>query len=342
MGWHGSHKEGWYYVDVEPLPVTKRVPSEIPSTIFMSAMGAAFPSWIDEGGRSNSYDSGDLIDNPVYQIESILREAGFTSTEINVAVFDTVAPDYEETTAFSWNTQETVLAKIEGICQETGLIFFVGSDGKFAVKRIIAGADPDFELVEADFAGNDNFLVSRTLSDQLINALLLRYRYNYVKNTFDYDIELNADVNTVPTDSRSGFRDEFTSYEDLLDASRTKYNRDYKFTYEAQYCRSEGAAEDLFKSICNWHGLQRLVIEADLVVAKLTQDSSHTTLDIEIGDTCTITHTLLPGTTANIASTDSPSANAIFVVTGVVITPGPEELNVHVTFLETPFNIPPP
>jgi len=317
-------------------PPLKRNEIEQPSSIFLSMKGEAFGAWIDGGGRSNAYDEADLIDNPVFQIEAILREAGISAA--NLTSFDTAAATYGETTAFSWNTQEYVLAKIEALCRETGIIFFVNADGNVTVKRIVAGMEHDFELVEADFLGNNSFLVRRTSPDSLINELLLRYRYSYYKNTFDFDLELSDTENTLASDTRSGFRDGYTGYEAMFDASRTKYNRTYPANIDANFLRNAAAAELFFKAIADWHALQRLVVEADLPLAKLTQDSDHTTFDIEIGDTCLITHGLLPGTTANISGTGGPSGSAIFVVTSVIMNPAPENLSVHVVFQETPFN----
>lgn len=54
--------------------------------------GRMFGSWIDEGGRSNSYNANDLIEDPAFIIESILRdELGFTSSQIDTASFDAAA-----------------------------------------------------------------------------------------------------------------------------------------------------------------------------------------------------------------------------------------------------------
>ncbi len=59
---------------------------------FAEMKGRTFGSWIDDVGRVNDYNAGDLIEDPVYIIESILRdELGMTDVEINRDSFDDAA-----------------------------------------------------------------------------------------------------------------------------------------------------------------------------------------------------------------------------------------------------------
>jgi len=51
--------------------------------------GRIFGSWIDEDSRNNGYDAGDLISNPAYIIESLLRdELGLVTAQIDITSFD--------------------------------------------------------------------------------------------------------------------------------------------------------------------------------------------------------------------------------------------------------------
>jgi len=325
-------------VNAEPDPY--EVSQESPATIFVSAKGRMFGSWIDDGGRSNAFSAGDLITNPLYQIESILRdELTLTSTQIDVANFDTVAARFpsDHKTAFSWNTQEFALTKIDEICIEAGLVLYVGSAGKFKAVYVTTQTVKDFILTEEDFLGNDNFMVYRQSPDQIANEIILRYRYNYAKNSFDKEIEVSADNDTLDStpDIRSGYRDGFASHSAMLSTSRTKYARTYRLIHDARYIRNEATAEYLFQRMSDWHALQRYRIEADLPLKKLENNSNQTTSDIELGDVCIITHTLLPQLTASIAGSAGLSSKAVFVVTDIVFNP--RMLTYHISFLETPY-----
>lgn len=57
--------------------------------LWIACGGKKFGSWIDEGGRSNSFNAGDAIRSPMYVIESLLRDyAGLVSDQIDMASFD--------------------------------------------------------------------------------------------------------------------------------------------------------------------------------------------------------------------------------------------------------------
>lgn len=65
---------------------------QIDGVVYAAVEGRKFGSWIDEGGRSNSYNANGLIQDPAFIIESILRdELGFGASEIDVASFDAAA-----------------------------------------------------------------------------------------------------------------------------------------------------------------------------------------------------------------------------------------------------------
>lgn len=59
---------------------------------FVSGKGMKFGSWIDTAGRSNSYSAGDLIEDPAFIIESILRDQlGLVDADIDTDSFDAAA-----------------------------------------------------------------------------------------------------------------------------------------------------------------------------------------------------------------------------------------------------------
>lgn len=48
---------------------------------FAYGAGRMFGKWIDDNSRDNGYDQGDLIQNPIYIIESILRDELFVERD---------------------------------------------------------------------------------------------------------------------------------------------------------------------------------------------------------------------------------------------------------------------
>jgi hypothetical protein len=318
-----------------------------PSRIFVSAKGRKYGSWIDATDRSNSFNANDLIENPAYIIESILRDGlGKSSTDIRVASFDAAGTVYGTgyDTAFSWYEPQPVFEKIGAICDDVGALFLADHNLQF---RLIAlnQASYDFRLVEADFLGNDNFVVNKTSADLIANELIVKYKYNYATNAYDETVTYTADYSNFAgyaEDDRTlaggydvDYRDGYTTYSGMLNASKTKYNITKLLTYEAPHIRELSVAKKVFKRLANWHALQRVIIDADLPLKKLDSDSNHTTADIEVGDYCLINHTLLPTTTCGISGTTDMSNNALFVVTRYIFNP--VTLTVHLTLRETPY-----
>lgn len=322
------------------------VTREDPSNIFVSAKGRKYGSWVDASDRSNAYAANDLIENPAYQIESILRDGlGKASGDINVASFDAAGTVYGSTFkgAFSWYEPQPAWEKIGAICDDIGALFMADHNLQF---RLVAlnEASYNFRLSANDFLGNDNFIVYRTSPDLIANELIVRYRFNYAKNTYDAEYSYTADDHSWADnadDDRTlatgdlDFRDGYTKYSTMLDTSVTTYNITKRMVYEAPHIRDNATARKVFRRLANWHALQRYIVEADVPLKKMEYDSTKTTADIEVGDYCLLNHTLLPTTTCNIAGTTDMSDNALFIVTRTVFDP--RNLTIHLTFRETPY-----
>ena len=54
------------------------------SNIFAHVKGRMFDSWVDVAPRNNGYSEGDLIENPAYIIESLLRDENFTERDLRI------------------------------------------------------------------------------------------------------------------------------------------------------------------------------------------------------------------------------------------------------------------
>ena len=62
---------------------------EAKNDIYAYLQGMYFDDWIDLSGRSNSYNAGDLIENPVYIIESIIRDVILTERDLEYFSYST-------------------------------------------------------------------------------------------------------------------------------------------------------------------------------------------------------------------------------------------------------------
>lgn len=65
------------------------VSTDVVTNTFAYVKGRAFERWIDNiqaGSRSNGYNTGDLIDNPAYIIESLLRDENFVERDLRISV----------------------------------------------------------------------------------------------------------------------------------------------------------------------------------------------------------------------------------------------------------------
>lgn len=314
-----------------------------PSTIFVSGKGRAYTSWVDIGGRSNSYSTGQLIENPAFIVESILRDMmSRTTGEINLPDFDacsTALTDY--ISAFSWDSKEFAISRIGEIAQDFGSVFHCKSDGKFSLTAIAERAH-QVRFMPNDMLGNDSLKVNRTSSDLIMNELIFRYKYNYVKSRFDEEIECTTESQTGLSstgnnyDTRvSGFRDVYTSYVTMLYESRATYNTTRRMTVESRHIRDNATAVLAAQHVMDWHALHRYIVEFDCPLKKLEDDANHTTADIEPGDFAIVNHPLLPTDTSGISGTDGLSDLALFIVTKAIFEPKTQ--TTHFVLRETPY-----
>ena len=176
--------------------------------IFAECTGRKYGSWIDDGGRSNSYNEGDLIENPAFIIESILRdELGLANSEIDTSNFDSAGGKLE-----SWDMalSLTELINSDKLFQKFGqqckCAFFFNSQNLADVAFLdetIETSDDGFGITEIDTP-----FITTAQGDikTLINEVKMLYSpinidsffgYNETENTTsqtDYKIKISKDV----------------------------------------------------------------------------------------------------------------------------------------------------
>lgn len=302
----------------------------------MNLLGRTFGAWIDAGGRSNSYDEDDVVAPGVFQIEDIMRtELGLGDSQIDTASFDALDSG-ARVSHFSLTSQMSAYQKCADIATDCGLILFTDHLNKIKVVSVLDDMAYTFNLTENDLLGPNSLKVYHTPASLIANEFVLRYRYNYITGSYSEEVEVSDGVNTLADDTRSGFRDNLGSYATMCGTSKIMYNVTRKIEIEAPHLRDKTEADKYLKQIINWRVFKRYILELDCPLSALSEDATHTTADIEIGDVGIMTHTLLPLLTAGIAGSTGISGEALFIVTKVI--QDPKTLSVHFTLRETPYS----
>ena len=265
--------------------------------VFVSGKGREYGSWIDADSRDNGYDEGDLIENPVYIIEDILRnELGLTSSEIDYDSFDTAGNTTDGTIgdvfndavsdikfAFSVYQKTTARALIRRICKLSGLYFY-WSGGKATIKarkQTYSAVDDTW-----DYRHIKGISFSRTPFDNVVNYITVDYDYDYGAN--------NTKKSSTPDDNAN--LTDSTSIDD--------YGQTLKETISFNYTLDETTAENYGIAQISFLKDQKDVI--DVTVTKAIYNHN------EIGDAINIENFL---TSLKLFGTELTSSN-VFLIMG--------------------------
>lgn len=149
-------------------------PINISTRIFVECTGRKFGSWIDEGGRSNSYNENDLIENPAHIIESVLRdELGLSASDVDVASFDSVGGDLS-----SWDIAANIGSQIRsdllfariGFQSKTHTFFDSQGTAKIGILDD-SGTSSDESFGKDDIERRKEIKISQGDIKQLINSV---------------------------------------------------------------------------------------------------------------------------------------------------------------------------
>lgn len=123
---------GWYFGRrfYRNTMITKKgqYPSE--EAGFAVCQGREFGAWIDNGGRSNTFNAGEMIDEPQFIIESILRdELGLVDANIDEASFDE-CQDSAAQCRVNLIEAEPAFDTIKRLCEQSKFAFYWSAAGK--------------------------------------------------------------------------------------------------------------------------------------------------------------------------------------------------------------------
>jgi len=163
------------------------------SSFFVTCTGREFGSWIDNAGRSNSYDEGDAIVTAPYIVEDLLRnEASITG--INELSFDHAHSNLFDGT---WNVGHN--AYFDSLRDLRQIIFdlmkysrgfiFIDHTGDYKAVALEYGyesGDVVFTIYGRDIKEplNDNFVVTRNEIGNVSNDLTLFYAFDPMRGDY--------------------------------------------------------------------------------------------------------------------------------------------------------------
>lgn len=252
----------------------KTAPKDV-DIVYIAAKGRKYGSWIDANSRNNGYNQNDLIQNPVYIIEDILRtELGLATASIDYTTFDAIGNTgtgtlgtafgdavFDVKFAFSQYKFIDGIGLINKICKQTGLYFFFNGEGKATLRQRLraasyASSDRTIDFNDCQFNG-----FSKTSINTVKNKININYQYDY-----GTEQTLSSDTSSDTT-------------------SRDKYATDSKYLaleLDADCIQDKTTAENLGNSYLDWLKDRKLVVSLSTVNPKY--------LNLEIGDIAIISN----------------------------------------------------
>ncbi len=225
---------------------------DIADTICVTCDGKPFPDWVDAGSRDNGYDEDDLITNPVYIIEDVLRtRVGITN--INTSSFDALG---DATTGTLKDAQGYVY--IGDTIDAHTVINELCFEHDFFMRQDEAG---DLELTQVATTGAVGTITQGMLSreaqvdvgitpsaDRLTTSITLNYMHNEITGNYDDYIYLDADTFR---NKRRGFNvTEAATYTAMVTAAAALTNgKENSATIDADYVRDFDTAHTLIKRV---------------------------------------------------------------------------------------------
>jgi hypothetical protein len=280
-------------------------PIEVKGSQGFSKIGYAqddikYGTWIGDPPRTTArhayIDVGDIIENPVYLIEYLLRQKGYTEstdTAIDLTSFDACALEFQPT--------DTILYKIKGAISERksltdhitdilktfGLGLRLGDlrKNKWQIFKLIPTTPTsvftftDDEVIRLD--GVPQFRMRATPKDQIYNAFNFSYGNNYIlnkylDNLYCQDLDANGSIEySTGLDSYSSVHG--STLPVFSQASQMAYGGEKLFKLDFDYVYDTTTMQRIMLDTANYNCYQKWLIELDCV---------HTvdTVCLEIGD----------------------------------------------------------
>jgi len=172
---------------------TINYPSEI-EHVYVSGKGRKYGSWVDADSRDNGYDENDLIENPIYIIEDILRdELSLASANIDYALFDTAGnttnghikepfdEDDTEHIKFAFSQYKFINSRdlINRICKQICSWVWLSGDGKFKIRTLLRPGDSFSTDKTIDYNDINIKSIFKSPLNTVRNDITVNYNYDY-------------------------------------------------------------------------------------------------------------------------------------------------------------------
>ena len=285
----------------------KTAPKEV-DMLYIAAKGRKYGSWIGANSRNNGYNQNDLIQNPVYIIEDILRtELGLATASIDYAAFDTIGNTSNGTLKTAFGEDNTVDIKfafsqykyidgiglINKICKQSGMYFFFNGEGKATLRQRLRASSYSSSSRTIDFNDCQFEGFNKTPINTVRNKININYQYDY-----GTEQTLLSDSSTDST-------------------SRAKYtvaNTYLNLELDADCIQDTTTAQNLGNSYLDWLKDRKLIVSLSITRPKYS--------NLEIGDIVIISNipSDLKAYGATIASSD------YFIITNLSKSPNMTKL----------------
>ena len=267
---------------------------EITSGVFANVKGRKFGAWVDADSRANGYNSGDLIQQPAYIFESILRDIlSLTSTSIDYASFDTVG-NTTDGKRDNWlfdrsvHKQQNSLSLCDSLMEESACAYIRDSNNK---EKIVALDDytPSLSLDSRDIlfeAGKPIVKTSQVHTSKIFNEFFLNYRFNHGSGAYDKQLFVTGSDNNLSSNTRSD-KSPLDTFEGLCATSQTHFNVTRRWSFDSDWIRDDATAELFIKLMADWLTFRKWIVEVKMPF-------NTRTLSLEIMDQVKWNISLLP------------------------------------------------
>lgn len=237
--------------------------------LYINAKGRKFGSWVDADSRNNGYDQNELIENPVYIIEDILRtELGLSTSDIDYESFDSIGNttngklgtafvDASNDVKFAFSQYKFIdgIGLIQKICKQSGMYFFFNAEGKATLRQRMQTG----QYSSADRTINFDDCIFKRFSRTNINSVRNEVEINY---RYDYGTE-----QTLLSD---------TSSDATSKAKYSSTSKAQKLKLDADCIQDTTTAQNLGNCYLNWFKDRKNRVELTLLKPRYS--------DLEIGD----------------------------------------------------------
>ena len=209
---------GYKIVNTE---VVSSITAKTRQYMYYAGKGREYGGWIDADSRNNGYNDTNLIENPIFLIEHILRsELGLTSSEIDHATFDTsgnttnghIVNTFDEDAVgdikFAFSQYKFLDSKelIKRLSKQCCSYVFIGGDGKFKIKTLQKAADYGSANKTIDYLDINLKGISKTPLSQIKNDVTVNYDFDYMDEVFKKSKNRTATVTANSTGNNQVFK----------------------------------------------------------------------------------------------------------------------------------------